>query len=148
MRFDKISAFIATAFAAHSLASPLEKRATVQSYSTLASPADGTPMAAGQTFPFNFELSNWCETGYSPFSVYILDSKPTASSMNATQGFTNYLHFYGTYLVDNFPRTSYCLSIRYMRPPTVNYFPYIRRPASDGHSTTDVPDYADTRSSI
>lgn len=104
MRFSQLATAVAVIFASQAVASPLEKRVTVQSYSTITSPVDGTPMAAGETFPFNFALSNWCETGYSPFSVYVLDSKPTASSLNATQGFTSYLYFFGTYLVDNFPR--------------------------------------------
>lgn len=111
MRFNILSSFVAVAFASQASANPLERRVTVQSFSTITSPTDGTSVVGGQSFPFQFALSNWCETGYSPFSVYVLDSKPTAASLNATQGFDDYLAFLGTYLVDNFPGESSTASL-------------------------------------
>jgi len=102
MLFTGLSTVLVALLASSSTASPLEKRITVHS-GTIASPADGTLVSAGGTYPFQFDMSNWCEAGYTPYDVYILASEPTADSMNATEGFNNYLYHYGTYTVDNFP---------------------------------------------
>lgn len=123
MRFTISSVVLAATLAVQSFASPLEKRVTVRS-GTIAAPTDGSSVSSGESVPFQFEASNWCEAGYSPFSVYILDSKPTAASLNSTQGFTEYLWYYGSYLVANcefritFAGTAMILMVRFSRSPT------------------------------
>lgn len=58
MRFNILSSIVAATFVAEALATPLERRVTVQSFSTITSPADGTSVIGGQAFPFQFALSN------------------------------------------------------------------------------------------
>lgn len=102
MRFIASSLFLTAFFSTLSLASPFEKRASVSEGAIIA-PADGTVVSAGGSYPFDYPVNNWCEAGYTPFDVYILENEPSPSDLNATQGFTDYLYYYDTYLVDNFP---------------------------------------------
>ncbi|GJE89193.1 hypothetical protein PsYK624_052880 [Phanerochaete sordida] len=96
--FTALVAFLASSAAA----TPLEKRVTVRD-GTIASPTDGTVVSPGNSYAFQYNLINWCQAGYTSFDVYLLDNEPTAASMNTTQGFTDYVYYYGRYTVDNFP---------------------------------------------
>ncbi|GJE89199.1 hypothetical protein PsYK624_052940 [Phanerochaete sordida] len=100
---------IIAASAIHALASPAKRQGIniVDSPGAISAPADGTVVTADQTFPFGLSAPIperiHCYGAYTNVNVYLLDSKPTTSSLNSTQGFTNYLFYFGNYIVDNIP---------------------------------------------
>lgn len=69
-------------------------------------PTDGSSISAGSTFPFQYDVDNYCEQGYTPVTIWIVPGPdaPTPASLNATQGFSDgtYLAYLGHYLVANF----------------------------------------------
>ncbi|OBZ79569.1 hypothetical protein A0H81_00265 [Grifola frondosa] len=71
---------------------------------TISTPADGTTIGVGETFAFNYSVSDWCHSGYSPLSVWLVENSPVFSDLNSTGQFPEgeYLYYFGDYLVANF----------------------------------------------
>ncbi|KAJ7628514.1 hypothetical protein FB45DRAFT_694631, partial [Roridomyces roridus] len=82
-------------------------RVIVSQHGTITQPtADSTtlpsPLVPGTSFPFAYQDSNWCEGGYTPITVWLLDYAPTTGNLNATGQFTDALYSYGLFLIPNF----------------------------------------------
>lgn len=88
-------------------ASPAKRQGLVilESPGSITSPADDSSFVAGDSFPLGIAVPEWshCHPGYTQVSIYLLATQPTTSSLNSTQGFSNYLDYFGEYLVNNFP---------------------------------------------
>ena len=109
MRFTQTFSLLAAALAVPSFASPAKRQGLViiESPGSITAPADGTSVTAGQPFTLGIAepVPEWthCHPGYTPVSIYLLATQPTTSSLNSTQGFSDYLYYFGEYLVNNFP---------------------------------------------
>lgn len=72
----------------------------------IAQPTAGSTISGGSSFTFEYNVVNFCETGYSPLGIYLLPgpNPPTSSSLNSTGGISagGYLAFLGSYLDANF----------------------------------------------
>ncbi|OCH92350.1 hypothetical protein OBBRIDRAFT_833477 [Obba rivulosa] len=96
----------ALAFGTVQAAIPIAKRQMESGHGTgtLTEPADGTTISSGATYDFEYHNGNGCESGYSPITVWILDTAPVFADLNTTGEFSpgNYLFSYGEYLIPNF----------------------------------------------
>lgn len=103
MRFTHLCTLLSILVASGgSYCSPVERETPIWDLGTLQNPVDGSTVDEGNTFPFQFQISNWCEEGFTPFDVYLLDSEPDTSSLNASYGLAEYLYYFGHYNVANF----------------------------------------------
>lgn len=71
---------------------------------TISSPSTGLVVPAGNSFPFSYEDSNWCEDGYSQITVWLCDYDPTTANLDSTGEFSDgdYTYYFGAYLIPNF----------------------------------------------
>ncbi|KAF9071777.1 hypothetical protein BDP27DRAFT_1262003, partial [Rhodocollybia butyracea] len=90
----------------------------------LSSPSSGLVVAAGASFPFAYQDSNWCEDGYSQITVWLTGYSPTTSSLNSTGEFDEgeFTYYFGSYLIPNFGLSVLPGSIP---PPSSLVFPTI-----------------------
>ncbi|KAF8207023.1 hypothetical protein K438DRAFT_1962660 [Mycena galopus ATCC 62051] len=98
MRFSVV---LAPLFAAFAAAANLPRTISTN-HGTLTAPATGTVVTSGQSFSFNYEDSNWCEGGYTPITVWLLDYAPTTANLNATGQFSDATFYFGKYFIGNF----------------------------------------------
>ncbi|KAF7330202.1 hypothetical protein MVEN_02457300 [Mycena venus] len=77
-------------------------RVISQNHGTIAAPATGAVATSGGSFPFSYLDSNWCEGGYTPITVWLLDHAPTTASLNSTGQFTDAKYYFGPFLIGNF----------------------------------------------
>lgn len=77
--------------------------AVLESPGSITSPDAGTFMTAGEDVAFDITVPEWnhCHPAYTPVNVYLLDHQPTASDLNSTYGFSDFLHYFGEYMVIN-----------------------------------------------
>ncbi|CAK5268672.1 unnamed protein product [Mycena citricolor] len=100
MRF---TSFISLALVAPLVSASVLPRSVSSKHGVINAPTAGTVVAAGSSFPFSYQDSNWCQSGYSPISVWLTDSAPTTASINATDGsLLSSKHYYGRFLIANF----------------------------------------------
>ena len=91
------------------MASPTKRQGLapviLESPGSIVTPTDGTTVGSGDSFGFSVGVPEWnhCHPGYTPVDVYILSADPTTASLNSTYEFSDYLYYYGEYLVNNFP---------------------------------------------
>ncbi|KAI0697170.1 hypothetical protein BC835DRAFT_1270752 [Cytidiella melzeri] len=100
MRFFSALSTLLPAIVAVSASPALQGRADV--LNSIVAPADGTVIQPGETFSFQYTLDNWCEDGYTPVSVYLLQTAPTSSSLNSTGKYSQFVYHFGDYLYNNF----------------------------------------------
>jgi len=103
MYFSK--ALVLSAFAAISAASPtILPRQVTGNHGTIVSPVSETTVSSGESFPFSYADSNWCEDGYTPLTVWLTDYAPTTANLNSTGQFPDgeYFYYFGEYLQGNF----------------------------------------------
>ncbi|KAJ6577537.1 hypothetical protein B0H19DRAFT_985144 [Mycena capillaripes] len=100
MRFS--ASLLAPLFAAVALAAPNVPRVISTNHGTIAHPTSGTVLTSGATFSFSYQDSNWCEGGYTPITVWLLDSAPTTANLNSTGQFPDATYYFGAYLIANF----------------------------------------------
>ena len=85
-------------------ASTLLRRQTniVTEHGTTIEPADGAVVAPGQSFPFSYQLMNYCFCTYVPVSVYLSTSPPTAADVTR-QGLVDgsYIYTFGGFVDPN-----------------------------------------------
>ena len=90
-----------------------DKPVTILSPGSIQAPTDGTKVIAGERFPLKLAVPvpeyNHCHPLYTPVNIYVLADKPTTSSLNSTHQFTDYLYYYGEYVVTNIPGKGYIL---------------------------------------
>ncbi|KAJ7746286.1 hypothetical protein B0H16DRAFT_1556894 [Mycena metata] len=99
MRFS--TSLLVPVFAALALAAP-NVRTISQNHGTIVEPTSGLVPTTDGSLPFSYQDSNWCEGGYTPISVWLLDYAPTTANLNATGQFTNADYFFGSFLIANF----------------------------------------------
>ncbi|KAJ7672247.1 hypothetical protein DFH06DRAFT_926012, partial [Mycena polygramma] len=77
-------------------------RVISSSHGTITQPTGGTVATSGSTIPFSYKDSNWCEGGYSPITVWLLDYAPTTANLNSTGQFPDAAYYFGPFLINNF----------------------------------------------
>lgn len=105
------STLIVSLFATLAFALTLPKRDTTiyqSPYSgTLVAPAANDVIVPGVNFTFEYDHSNWCESGFSQFVVYITSGTTPPPFDNVTVNGTladgTYVLDLGKYIVPNFP---------------------------------------------
>lgn len=104
MYFSK--ALVLAAFAAISVATPTILSRQVGS---IVSPASGTTVTSGETFPFSYQDSNSCHDGYSAITVWLTDYAPSTANLNSTGEFPagEYFYYFGEYYIPNFGQFSF-----------------------------------------
>ncbi|KAK7032756.1 hypothetical protein R3P38DRAFT_3352079 [Favolaschia claudopus] len=96
------SVLLTSLFAAFAAAVPNVPRVISSNHGALTAPLTGTLVAPGETFSFAYQDSNWCEGGYTPITVWLLDYAPTTANLNATGQFTDATYYFGPFLIGNF----------------------------------------------
>ncbi len=93
-----------TLLAAHAYANPVQigHRDTVFP-TTIAAPTAGTTISPGDSFNFSYTPADYCFEAYSPLTVWLLASSPTATDLNSTMGFSEYLFYFGQYTAADDP---------------------------------------------
>ncbi|KAJ7722655.1 hypothetical protein DFH07DRAFT_971838 [Mycena maculata] len=96
MRFFFASIAALAGFAAVS-AAPKFKRA-----GGITEPVAGTSISTGSSIPFDYFDDNSCEEGYTPITIWLSQSAPTA--LNSTGGLDpgTFIEYYGQFLINNF----------------------------------------------
>ena len=81
------------------LAKPIQSPMT----GTISNPAAQTDIS-GESFPFGYAASNWCEQGYNTFTVFASQntSAPTVADLDDNGSLPNALTSWGTFTVANF----------------------------------------------
>lgn len=71
---------------------------------TIESPAANSTIVPAKAFDFKYASSNWCESAFSPFTVYLTDEPCSFGNVttNGTLAHGTYRHNFGTYMVSNF----------------------------------------------
>lgn len=90
-----VSSLVTAAFS-----SPLQDRAT--RLTSIVSPAPNTVINPRESFSFQYSLVNWCEAGYTPLSLWLLQDQPTSASLNSSEEYIDYIYYFGTWLFNNF----------------------------------------------
>ena len=98
---------LAAALAGSALATPAAKRQIADlkfdSPAAISAPPNDTAVAQGSSFPFGLTFPvphvGSCAGGFSPVDVYILASEPDFTSLNDSFQFSDYLFYYGQYIV-------------------------------------------------
>ncbi|KAI0825261.1 hypothetical protein BC628DRAFT_1374272 [Trametes gibbosa] len=93
----------ATFAQAASLAS-IKRQIVVPAHGVTASPADGSTITAETSFPFAYHNVDFCESGYSPISVYLSTSPPTSADVTSGGELADgsFVFKFGDYLIANF----------------------------------------------
>ncbi|KAJ6483830.1 hypothetical protein C8R47DRAFT_1281381 [Mycena vitilis] len=99
MRFSSL--LTATLFAAFASAANVP-RVISSAHGTITQPTSGLVATSGSAIPFSYKDSNWCEGGYSPITVWLLDYAPTTANLNSTGQFPDAVDCFGSFLVNNF----------------------------------------------
>ena len=104
------STFIPLVAAAAATATVIERQIpgppiTILSPGCILSPTDGTDITAGDSFPLEIAVPEYshCAPLYTSVWIYLLEDKPTTSSLNSTDGFSDYLYYFGEWVRTNIP---------------------------------------------
>lgn len=103
---------VTTFFAAFAAAAVLPKREINKSpyAGNIVTPTTNGSIIPGNEFPFSYEPSDWCESAFQPFSVYLTQGAepPTfdAVTENGTLADGTYVFNFGTFIVSHFGRMS------------------------------------------
>ncbi|KAI0757451.1 hypothetical protein C8Q80DRAFT_101692 [Daedaleopsis nitida] len=82
---------------------PEKRQNVVPTHGTTIAPTDGTTVSPGTTFPFTYNRVNYCESGYTPISVYLSSTAPAnAAVTNGELANGSYVYKFGDYLFANF----------------------------------------------
>jgi hypothetical protein len=109
MRFSL--ALLAPLFAGFAASAVNVPRVITTNHGTLTAPTIGTLVSSQQTFPFSYKASDWCQDGYSPITVWLLDYAPTTANLNATGQFTDAAYYFGAFLIGNFGELEILLNL-------------------------------------
>ena len=71
---------------------------------TTVAPSDGSEISPESSFTFSYERRNYCESGYSPISVYLSTSQPTNADVTGDGELADgsFVFKFGDYLYPNF----------------------------------------------
>lgn len=83
---------------------PLRRQDVVAAHGSISLPGTYDAIAPGATFNFGFDSVNYCESGYEPVTIWLLETPPTVEDMttNGTFATGTYLFEFGEWLVPNF----------------------------------------------
>lgn len=83
---------------------PAKRQTVVPVQGSVAAPSSNDDIAPGATFDFNFESVNYCESGYEPITVYLLEQPPSSDDLTSDGTFAegSYLYEFGEWLIPNF----------------------------------------------
>lgn len=116
--FTSAAAFSLFATLAFALTLPKRQTTIIQSpfSGTIAAPAANDVIVPGTNFTFEYHNSNWCESGYSPFTVYLTSGSAPPPFDNVTVNGTlaegTYVLDMGKYLIANFVGALHSFSYR------------------------------------
>ncbi|OSD05389.1 hypothetical protein PYCCODRAFT_1465295 [Trametes coccinea BRFM310] len=80
-----------------------KRQGVVPAHGLTVQPADGSTVTPGAAFPFEYENENYCESGYSPISVYLSTSPPTDADVSGGELVDgSFVYKFGDYLIANF----------------------------------------------
>ncbi|KAI0638935.1 hypothetical protein C8Q77DRAFT_1213661 [Trametes polyzona] len=83
---------------------PTKRQIVVPAHGTTVNPAEGSTITPGASFAFKYENIDFCESGYSPISVYLSTSPPTAADVTSggelSEG--SFVYRFGDFLIANF----------------------------------------------
>ncbi|KAI9062760.1 hypothetical protein FKP32DRAFT_1573857 [Trametes sanguinea] len=97
-----IALSVATSTHAASLA-VTKRQGVVPAHGLTVQPADGSTITAGASFPFEYRNDDYCESGYSPISVYLSTSPPTDADVSGGELVDgSFVYKFGDYLIANF----------------------------------------------
>ena len=72
----------------------------------ISSPSAGALITGGVSIPFSYQDGNWCQDGYSPISVWLLNVPPTTANMNSMGQFPDAYYYFGAFVIGNFGECS------------------------------------------
>ena len=103
MRFT-LSTLTLSALSLASAANVPGERQVISAHGSTVAPPNGSAIAPGATFAFNYENSNTCEAGYSPISVYLSTSAPTDGDVTTGGELVDgsFIFKFGDFLIPNF----------------------------------------------
>ncbi len=103
-------------------------------------PAANDVLVPGVNFTFEYDNSNWCESGFSPFTVYLTSGAAPPPFDNVTVNGTlaegTYVLDMGKYVIANFPGVLRSCSYMSKRGALMIYTPFICRSALCGYAAT------------
>ncbi len=92
------------ALAAAAATVPEKRQVILAPSGTTVAPSDGSTIATGSEFPFEYQPTNYCHSGYSPISVYLSTAAPTSADITGggelAEG--SFVFKFGDYLYANF----------------------------------------------
>ncbi|GJE97993.1 hypothetical protein PsYK624_142150 [Phanerochaete sordida] len=108
MRFTSGLVLLVSALSVAALAPRAKRQTTPPSAGddsgVIISPSDGTSVTAGDPFDFSVQnsprYSSICHAPWTPVHVYLLAAKPTTADLNSTFGFSEYLYYFGDYILN------------------------------------------------
>ncbi|KAI0367483.1 hypothetical protein BV20DRAFT_1089453 [Pilatotrama ljubarskyi] len=103
--FSTLSALALSASFTYAASLTATKRQIVASeHGTTVEPADGSTITPGVSFAFSYENRNFCESGYSPISVYLSTSPPTTADVTTGGELVDgsFVFKFGDLLIANF----------------------------------------------
>lgn len=101
MLFAGVFACLLSSFIA---AFPLTPRTNI--LNSIVSPPQNSVIKPGDIFAFQYSLDNWCEAGYTPLSLWLLADQPTSASLNSSEEYSEYIYYFGSWLINNFGASS------------------------------------------
>ena len=99
MQFFTTALAVLAAFAPVALSAPVTESPFM---GTIAAPTSGAPVSPAITFPFTYNVDNWCEEGYNNFRVFLTSSEPTIDDVDSNGNITSALFDFGEFTVANF----------------------------------------------
>ncbi|KAI0762536.1 hypothetical protein C8Q74DRAFT_1220476 [Fomes fomentarius] len=92
------------ALAAAAATVPAKRQVILAPSGTTVAPPDGSTIAPGSSFPFEYRPTNYCHSGYSPISVYLSTAAPTSADITGGGALAegSFVFKFGDYLYANF----------------------------------------------
>ncbi|KAF8184094.1 hypothetical protein K438DRAFT_1724181 [Mycena galopus ATCC 62051] len=69
---------------------------------TITEPVTGTSISTGASIAFNYDDSNWCHEGYTPVTIWLSESAPTALNSTGQLPEGTFIDYFGEYTIANF----------------------------------------------
>ncbi|KAI0358909.1 hypothetical protein OH77DRAFT_1395991 [Trametes cingulata] len=81
-----------------------KRQIVVSEHGTTVDPVSGSTITPGASFPFSYENRNFCESGYSPISVYLSTTQPTTADVTNSGELADgsFVFKFGDFLIANF----------------------------------------------
>ncbi|CCM05548.1 uncharacterized protein FIBRA_07775 [Fibroporia radiculosa] len=95
---------VVSALVGHAASVPTKRQYVVPSHGSIVAPSGNASIVPGAIFDFDFDSINYCESGYEPITVWLLEQEPTDADVTSDGVFPNgtYLYNFGEWLIPNF----------------------------------------------